>query len=208
MLAKLEQAKSNNETLKVSYTTVLFSGSSGVGKTTLLNKLNKENLNRHHHSTGIARSKHAVCIKTSLITESTKGLQWTNLDYDSMICYLNKHLCNLKFPSSSLPVSPSLPGENMPSDLNKDDPLSITREESAITRNKEVEVDTAAVDIAKANSSKIPSLGDVWSVINFLDTGGQPEFVNLLPAVSSSVALTFIVFNLSKSLDDLVHVQV
>ena len=40
MLAKLEQAKANNETLKVSYMTVVFSGSSGVGKTTLLNKLN------------------------------------------------------------------------------------------------------------------------------------------------------------------------
>ena len=40
-----------------------------------------------------------------------------------------------------------------------------------------------------------------------MDTGGQPEFVNILPAVSSSIALTFIVFNLSKSLDDLVRVE-
>ena len=63
------------------------------------------------------------------------------------------------------------------------------------------------IDIAKADSSKTPSLGDVWDVINFLDTGGQPEFVNILPAVSSSIALTFIVFNLSKSLDDLVRVE-
>ena len=39
-----------------------------------------------------------------------------------------------------------------------------------------------------------------------MDIGGQPEFINVLPAVSSSIALTFIVFNLSKSLDDLVHV--
>ena len=84
MLAKLEQAKANNETLKVSYTTVLFSGSSGVGKTTLLNKLNKENLNRYHQSTGVAESKHAICIKTTALVESTEGLQWTNLDYDSM----------------------------------------------------------------------------------------------------------------------------
>ena len=214
--------------LKVSYTTVLFSGSSGVGKTTLLNKLNKKNLNRHHHSTGVAKSKHAVCIKASLITESPEGLQWMDLDYDSMINYLNKHLRNLKFPSLSLPVSPSPPGEIMPSDLDKHDPHSSmsssftdsspkddslsTSREKAITRNIKDEVDTTevdlvAVDIAKANSSKTPSLGDVWNIINFLDTGGQPEFVNILPAVSSSVGLTFIVFNLSKSLDDLVHVQ-
>ena len=228
MLAKLEQAKANNETLKVSYTTVVFSGSSGVGKTTLLNKLNKENLNCHHHSTGIAKSKHSICIKTSLITKSIEGLQWTNLDYDAMINYLNKHLYNLKFPSLSLTTSSSPPKEIIPSDLDntmhtsmmnsitdsspKDISLSTAREESAIKRNKEIEVDTikedlVAVDIAKADSSKTPSLGDVWDIINFLDTGGQPEFVNILPAVSSSVALTFIVFNLSNSLDSLVNVQ-
>ena len=211
----------------MSYTTVLFSGSSGVGKTTLLKKLNKENLNRHHHSTGVAKSKHTVCIKTSMITESTKGLQWMDLDYDSMISYLNKHLRNLKFPSLSLPVSTSPPAEITPTDLDKHDPhfsmfssftdsspkdgsLSTSREK-AITRNIKDEVDTTevdlvAVDIAKANSSKTPSLGDVWNIINFLDTGGQPEFVNILPAVSS-VGLTFIVFNLSKNLDDSVRVQ-
>ena len=32
-------------------------------------------------------------------------------------------------------------------------------------------------------------------------------FVNILPAISSSIALTFIVFDLSKSLDSLVHIQ-
>ena len=224
MLTKLEQAKANNETLKVSYTTVLFSGSSGVGKTTLLNKLNEENLSRHHHSTGVAKSKHSICIKPSLITKSTEGLQWTNLDYDVMINYLNKHLHNLKYPPLGL-ITSSPPKEIIPSGLDhtmhtpmintitdsspKDASLSTTREESA---NEEIEVDTrkadlVAVDIAKANSSKCPPLGDVWDIINFLDTGGQPEFVNILPAVSNSIALTFIVFNLSKSLDSLVHVQ-
>ena len=63
MLAKLEQAKAENNTLKVSYTTVLFCGSSGVGKTSLMKKLNKEQVTRHHHSTGVAESKHTVCVK-------------------------------------------------------------------------------------------------------------------------------------------------
>ena len=76
MTAKLEQAKAENKTLKVSYATVLFSGSSGVGKTSLLNKLNKEPLNKHHHSTGIAKSKHTICIKTIGVVKSTAGLQW------------------------------------------------------------------------------------------------------------------------------------
>ena len=74
MLAKLEQAKTNNETVKVSYTTVVFSGSSGVGKTSLVNKLNKEKVNRFHHSTGVAKSKHTICIKTAAVIKSTEGL--------------------------------------------------------------------------------------------------------------------------------------
>ena len=212
MLAKLDQAKANNETLKVSYTTVVFSGSSGVGKTSLLSKLNKEKLNKHHHSTGVAKSKHTICVKTTAVIKSNQGLQWTDLDYDSMISHLHKYLHHLKFPS----LASSQPQKNGSTDYNsqvsslnstsasspKDNPSNTTRSEDAGKKTKEVEV-----DIAKADSSNTPSLGDVWDIINFLDTGGQPEFVNILPAVSSSIALTFIVFNLHESLDGLVHVK-
>ena len=228
MLAKLEQAKANNETLKVSYTTVLFSGSSGVGKTSLLSKLNKEKLNKHHYSTGVAKSKHTICIKTTAMVKSTEGLQWTDLDYDSMINHLNQHLHNLRFPSSASSPASLLPKEDTPSDLDtvihnpKMQDLSLSSPAAALTltgntpnttkggsaiKKVGVNIAKAAIDIAKANSSDTPLLGDVWDIINFLDTGGQPEFVNILPAVSSSIALTFIVFNLSKSLNDLVHVQ-
>ena len=217
MLGKLEQAKANNETLKVSYTTVVFSGSSGVGKTSLLNKLNKEKLNKHHHSTGVAKSKHTICIKTTAVIESTQGLQWTELDYESLINHLHKYLHELKFPSVNSKAASLKPQENASTSdeeihnpqissltisSSKDNASKTSRNEGAVKKSKEVEV-----DIAKANSSSTPSLGDVWDIINFLDTGGQPEFVNILPAVSSSIALTFIVFNLSESLDGLVHVK-
>ena len=195
MLMKLEQAKANNETLKVSYTTVLFSGSSGVGKTSLVNKLNKEKVNRHHHSTGVAKSKHTISIKTRAVTEE---LQWVDLDHDSMIHYLSKHLHDLKLPLSH-PITKIL--DTAASSLEKNVP-DTTKSEGPVKKRTKIDI-----DIAKADSSKTPSLGDVWDVINFLDTGGQPEFVNILPAVSSSIALTFIVFNLSKSLDDLVRVE-
>ena len=215
MLAKLEQAKANNETLKVSHTTIVFSGSSGVGKTSLVNKLNKEQVNRHHHSTGVAKSKHTISVKTAAVIESTRGLQWIELDYDSMINYLNKHLHNLKFSlSSSANVTKML--THRLKKVFHSLPFQLIRKSTAASSLKDNAPDTEGPirdntdierDIAEADSSNTPSLGDVWEIINFLDTGGQPEFVNILPAVSSSIALTFIVFNLSKSLDELVHVE-
>ena len=198
MLRKLEQAKANNETIKVSYTTVLFSGSSGVGKTSLLRKLSKERLIRYHHSTGVANSKHTICVKTTAISKSTEGLQWVNLDYNSMINHLNQYLHNTKFQPKSL----RLWKENTPGgSTNRTGSKKIKLDVDA------AQPDEVAVDIAKADSSDVPSLGDVWNIINFLDTGGQPEFVNILPAVSSSIALTFIVLNLKEDLNKLVHVQ-
>ena len=228
MLAKLEQAKANNKVIKVSYTTILFTGSSGVGKTTLLKKLNKEDLNRYHDSTGVAKSTHKVCIKTTAVVKTTEGLQWTDLDYDSMIQYLNKYLHDIRFPPSrvtaaTLPLKEKIPSssegetedqQSIPKSLTSASSVTVTKNVSVtsaanetVTKKKVAKAELAAVDIAKANSSNTPLLGEVWDIVNFLDTGGQPEFVNILPAISSSVALTFIVFNLKKNLSELVHVQ-
>ena len=208
MLKKLEQAKANKETLKVSYTTVLFTGSSGVGKTTLLNKLNKQQLNRHHHSTGVVESKHTICVKTTAVVKSTEGLQWIDLDYDSMIRHLNKYLLNLRLSVSLSALSRLIP-RLFRGSSSKENATNTKRSKSQVKKNKVdiAKADEVAIDIAKADSSNAPLLGDVWDIINFLDTGGQPEFVNILPAVSSSIALTFIIFNLSEGLDSLVHVK-
>ena len=146
-----------------------------------------------------------------------------------MISYLNKRLHNLKSESSS---SESLSSFIDTASYLSEEPIDLVAAEqpfpllspfvpssqanilntSSTKNDYKVKVNVAkpdlvAVDIAKADSSKTPSLGDVWDVINFLDTSGQPEFVNILPAVSSSIALTCIVFNLRKSLDDLVRVE-
>ena len=211
MLTKLEQAKANNETLKVSYTTVVFSGSSGVGKTSLFNKLNKEKLSKQHHSTGVAKSRHTICVKTAAVVESTQGLRWVDLDHDSVIRHLNKHLQSLKFPSAKPSILQSQERADQKNHHSQIPSIStevLSSEDNALKSSSSVKISKELeIDIAGADSSTTPSLGDVWDIINFLDTGGQPEFVNILPAVSSSIALTLIVFNLSESLNDLVYVK-
>ena len=49
--------------------------------------------------------------------------------------------------------------------------------------------------------------GKVLNIITLLDTGGQPEYIHLLPTVNVHPMVTFVVHNLSKSLDDQVLVE-
>ena len=47
------------------------------------------------------------------------------------------------------------------------------------------------------------SMPKTWDLFTLLDTGGQPEFINMLPAINSSTAITFIILNLSDGKDGL-----
>jgi len=43
--------------------------------------------------------------------------------------------------------------------------------------------------------------GKVLNIIPILDTGGQPEYIHLLPTINIHPTVTFVVFDLSKNLD-------
>ena len=49
--------------------------------------------------------------------------------------------------------------------------------------------------------------GQVLNIITLLDTGGQPEYIHLLPTVNIHPMVTFVVHDLSKSLGDQVLVE-
>ena len=49
--------------------------------------------------------------------------------------------------------------------------------------------------------------GEVLNIITLLDTGGQPEYIHLLPTVNVHPMVTFVVHDLSKSLEDQVIVE-
>ena len=53
--------------------------------------------------------------------------------------------------------------------------------------------------------------GEVWDILTFMDTGGQPQFISMLPAVNSFAMITFIVHRIEKggqnALNEIVKVQ-
>ena len=178
MSNKLEQPK---VALKVSYIITVL-GSSGVGKTTVLSKFYKD---KCYHSTRIVKSRQATCEKT--ITKAIK-LGFCELRFP------------LNFPANALPPKEILPkvsdifcNPQIASTSSLTGSILVTtRNEGSIERNNKARNCIAEVET-----------GDV---INFLDNGGQPKFVNILPAVSCT-SITYVVLNLSNSLDSLVHVQ-
>ena len=60
--------------------------------------------------------------------------------------------------------------------------------------NKPVEEEIANISFLKLKES-IP---DTWDIFTLLDTGGQPEFINMLPAINTSTDITFIVMDISE----------
>jgi len=50
------------------------------------------------------------------------------------------------------------------------------------------------------NEEESEELPEIWDVLTFLDTGGQPEYISVLPAVNSAVMVTFVVLSLEHGL--------
>ena len=48
---------------------------------------------------------------------------------------------------------------------------------------------------------------ETWKILTIIDTAGQPEFINLLPAINKLAKVTFVVFNMKSKLDDDVDIN-
>ena len=181
MLDRIQKAKDSGLTLKLCCTTIAFTGTSAAGKTSFLQLLNKKKFTTDYHSTNVAESKQVVY--TAGVVGSGVKSQWIELSHETMLEQLGRYLET----------------HTKMSNLNLED-------EGIKRHATKCQVED---DIAENFSFQFASLGDVWKMVNFLDTGGQPEFINLYPAISSSITLTFIILNMCggvKSLDEPVKV--
>jgi len=180
-------AKLNGYTIKARYCKVLFSGSSGAGKTSFMNLLLRKSINPRHISTGLGESRQILVAKKysmlKLNSDNTSGLfEWVELDFEKEISQLKLHLCQ-KMHSLG---------------FNLQHTNKITFQ--ACSHHCAVEDDIAASSMEEA--MEICS-SDVWDVVTLLDTGGQPQFINMLPAINSSTMVTFIVHKMQGGVESL-----
>ena len=85
--------------------------------------------------------------------------------------------------------------------------LPEAKEESSIG-NFQLSVEKEMADLSIPElRDKIP---DAWDIFTLLDSGGQPEFIKMLPAINDFAAITFVVLNMcegKKCINDNVNAQ-
>ena len=240
----LNKAKSQRGTLPVRFIKILLTGSGAAGKTSFSNLLMKKQISKHHHSTNVVQSKHAISVKKAVIVgskdKSDQNIVWLEMDSNSQISHLRQVLLQLNNPATkqqkihsqaALPqktntefaVTDGKKVSKIDASVrhkyvtDKSSQLSITQKFTTLFQSSTVKSEKLASfnilveDGSKAQQSEVTELtyqpGEALNIITILDTGGQPEYIHLLPTVNIHPMITFIVHDLSRSLADQVLVE-
>ena len=214
LLKLLYEAKKQSLTIKVRHAKVLFCGSSKAGKSSFSRLLRNKKHEDEYKSTPVADTRQLLVSGKVNVTDT----DWKDLDSNLEIQQLRKRFIHKlsKKPSSSGSSNNKVEGgitnpeaftskpndfvldNSSPPDTTYSNPLEgmSLLAEAKITSD----TDTSESVFNSVTFSQTPSevwdLPEVWDVLTLLDTGGQPEFINLLPAINTSTAMAFVVFNM------------
>ena len=188
MIDFMLKARKQNKTLKVCYGRVLFSGSSGAGKTSFYKLLLNRCRSEQHISTGLAQSEQVVAAVKVDVRNRDKHVELYELDIKHEILKLRSLLSTMASKKANNPTT----GIKSSSSSQSNSELKLCDVERLMAREELVE-----------ESEK----SDEMNIFTFMDTGGQPQFISMIPAVNSSAMITFVVHDLQGSLNDGVTVS-
>ena len=104
----------------------------------------------------------------------------------------------------------SVPQENtsenkspIPKSNSKHSAASDTKIESSDDDIQTTEFTNIEGQMLNVSVSELENTRDTWDLFTLLDTGGQPEFINMLPAINNLTAITFVVLDISNGKDSL-----
>ena len=233
----IDKAKAKGGKVQVRFIKVLFTGSGASGKTSFNNLLMKKNIDKVHHSTRVVQTKHAISVKKALVVGSQQAgnssVIWLEMDNNSEVTHIRQLLLSSKKSisedtsnqSCDEPVQvpkhpkPTSHGVTHPSPSRSVTQLVSKRVTSLFShapkvKSKNLETFDTLVKSALQGSSShsmasevTVNRGKVLNIITLLDTGGQPEYIHLLPTVNIHPMITFVVHDLSKNLEDQVLVE-
>ena len=230
------KARNAKYSVPIRYGKVLFCGAAAAGKSNFLHLLMKEDFQELHISTEVLKPQQVTIAMKAVIYSSEGEVEFTKMNIDEEILQLESYLPqldNISITSSSddkldantdeeiLLQSPLLQLEDIPSANNlqtrnaaldeallqqsSPEPLSPYLEDNSSRKLTFANVKTGV----KRLELKGPK--EVWNILTFMDTGGQPQFISMLPAVNSFAMITFIIHKMKtggqNSLNEIVEVQ-
>ena len=198
--------------IPVRYGKVVFCGAAAAGKTNFFNLLMEEYFQQSHISTILLEPQQAIAMKAQ--SSSNEGeVKFKKMTIDKEILVLESYLeeaynepkDNNNNASKSSDNEPSY--KNMDGNIKSKQPNAKPESENANTTLKNRDL-TSSKGVKGEKMSKKSRSKDVWNILTFMDTGGQPQFISMLPAVNSYAMITFIVHKMKKDgLDETVEVK-
>ncbi|XP_065901549.1 uncharacterized protein [Dysidea avara] len=194
MINFMLEACRKGETMKVRFGRVLFIGASGAGKTSFCNLLLRKAFEPKHISTGLHKYDRVSAIKISM-QQSDNHVQFSVLDLEKEIDELRSRLNFITEHSQGTDLSQSEESDGKYEEKTETDLNKLCSVERSIAKDSE-------------SNTRLPTFNkdDTWNILTFLDTGGQPQFISMLPAVNSCAMVTFIIHNMTNKLSSPVTV--
>ena len=215
ILQAILKAREDGCAIKVRYGKVLICGAGAAGKTNFLNLLVEEDFEEHHISTEVSKHQQVTIASSSTtdkklksvamkahtcMSTTSKKIHFTKMDIDEEIHLLMSYLpekCTKPFFEPPVGVRPAEEQGSIESEV-------YTIPEDMMSSELAANVDSKKLS-TKLQVQDPPE--KIWDILTFMDTGGQPQFISMLPAVNNFAMITFIVHNMTKSLTDKVVVK-
>ena len=215
----LTKAKQENQVVDFQHIKILLTGSAAVGKTSFRRLLFQSKHSSVYNSTAVMETQQASSVVTFSIVKHKKEDEWLKLDPESQITCFKKLLASELSHQSN--ANSGIQERASTSDITDEHTLraaNFTKDPSILcdsenydknvksiqdSNDEKIVNSTSGDGVKQISSSKV----DKVKQITVIDGGGQPEYINMLPAINSRPTINFIVFDMTKDLDAPVMVR-
>ena len=223
----LAKAKRENQVIDFQHIKILLTGSAAVGKTSFCHLLFQSQYSSEYKSTEVMEAKQAMIMNFSMLKQKTnkKEMVWLKLDPKNQISHLKTLLKSCVFhqindENSSEILQECASTSNVSAQellhcalCSADDPI-ILQDDDDDDDVDNTGGDRVFTDVEKKILSCEPlpvtlriDKNDTVKFITVIDSGGQPEYIHMLPAINNCPTINFVVLDMTKHLDDPVMVQ-
>ena len=191
------------------YRKVLFCGAAAAGKSSFLNLLMEEDFQSLHISTEVLKPQQV----TTVVSTDDDKVEFKKMNIDDEILQLKSYLPENYTASTTALLSTSTVKNSLQVPAQNADPQNKNVDRKGKNVDNATEKNVFALANVNRSAKKLvkKSPGEIWDILTFMDTGGLPQLISMLPAVNSFAMITFIIHKIvpggQKSLNEIVKVQ-